>query len=70
MSEWVSEWVSDDDDDDLQQGCLLINEVDWWGHQPSHVTRVYFRYQKPFLLKSAKTGRWHHKSTSLVKETP
>ena len=33
------------------------------------VTCVYTD-QKPFLLTSAKTGWWRHKSVSLVKETP
>ena len=38
----------------LHQGWPLIKEVDWWRHQPCHVTRVYFTDQKPFLLTSAK----------------
>ena len=54
----------------LHQGWPLIKEVDWWRHQPCHVTRVYFKDQKPLLLTSAKNGWCRHKSTSLVKETP
>ena len=51
------------------QAYPKTKDVDWWRHDFTHVTHVYFTEQKSFVLTSAKTEKWRHQWSFLVKET-